>query len=153
VDGKRYSVYTFDNDIVKMARFFDKSGKEIGSSERKSKKLDLTTYYTDGFRHSQAVYNDKGAIIGPETYYYRSGKSSSENTYEDGQLEGPGFNYYSNGNKQVSTYYKAGEKHGYEKYWYSHGQLQEEGWYQNGMLQGIWLSYDEQVTAGLLPNT
>lgn len=143
-DGKRFFIFTLDNDITKAARYFDKTGKEVGSSERKSKKLDLTTYYTDGFKRSQAVYNDKGEITGTETYFYRSGKPISEDMYAGGRLEGTAFNYYPNGKKQVSTYYKAGEKHGYEQYWYPHGQLEEEGWFQDGMLQGTWLSYDEQ---------
>lgn len=142
-DGKKFFTYTFENDITKTARYFDKAGKEIGVSERKSKKLNLTSYFSDGFKRSQAVYNDKAEIVGTETYFYRSGKPSSETNYADGQMEGPGFSYHPNGNKQVSTFYVDGEKHGYEKYWYSHGQLQDEGWYQDGMMQGTWLSYDE----------
>ena len=142
-DGKKYFAYTFENDVIKVAKYFDKSGKEVGVSERKSKKLDLTTYYSDGLKRSQAVYNDKGDIIGSETYFFRSGKPSSEFSYANGQLEGPGFNYYANGNKQAGTSYKEGEKNGYEKFWFQHGQLQEEGWYQDGQLQGKWITYDE----------
>jgi uncharacterized protein len=142
-DGKRFFIYTLENDITKVARYFDKSGKEVGISERKSKKLDLTTYFSDGTKRSQAVYNDKGEITGTETYFYHSGKPSSENIYEDDQLQGPSFNYHPNGKKQVSTYYKNGERHGYEKFWYSPGQLKDEGWYQDGMTQGTWISYDE----------
>jgi uncharacterized protein len=142
-DGKRFFIYTLDNDILKAARYFDKTGKEVGRSERKSKKLDLTTYYSDGFKRSQAVSNDKGEINGIETYFYRSGKPSSENNYADGHLEGPSVSYHPNGKKHVTTSYKEGERHSYEKFWYSHGQLEEEGWYQEGMLQGTWLSYNE----------
>jgi len=149
-DGKKFFVYTLDNDITKTARYYDKTGKEIGVSERKAKKLDLTTYYSDGYKRSQAVYNDKAQIIGTETYFYRTGKPSSEANYADGALEGPGFSYYANGNKQVSTSYKEGEKHGYEKNFFSHGQVQDEGWYQDGNMEGNWLSYDELGNATII---
>lgn len=142
-DGKRFFIYTFDNDVTKLARYFDKAGNEVGRSERKAKKLDLSTYYTDGLRRSQAVYNDKGELIGTETYFYHCGKPSSESMYENGVQQGTTTHYYVNGQKQVETSYSQGEKHGYEKFWYSHGQTEQEGWYQEGSLQGTWLSYDE----------
>lgn len=143
-DGKRYSTFTFDNDLLKMAKYFDKSGKEISSSERKSKTFNLTRYSPDGFKHSDAIYNDKGDLNGLQVYYYKSGKKSNESNYKDGQREGLTIDYFPGGNKQAEVTYSSGDKHGYQKSWFIYGQLQEEGWYQEGSLQGTWLTYDEQ---------
>lgn len=142
-DGKKYFVYSLDNDIAKTAVYYDKTGKEVGRSERKSKRLDLTTYYPDGYKRSQAVYNDKGEINGEETFYFRSGKISTHSTYEDGKQTGESLSYYQNGKLHHSVSYEDGEKHGYEKYFFIHGQVEDEGWYQEGVMQGIWLSHNE----------
>lgn len=142
-DGKRYFIYTYDGDVTKLARYFDKTGKEAGVSERKAKKLDLTTYYADGFKRSSAEYNDKSEITGTETYFFRSGAKSSENNYKDGKLHGMSVAYHQNGNKQGTTEYEDGSKHGYHKLYYTHGQVEEEGWYQQDNLEGTWLNYNE----------
>ncbi len=142
-DGKLFFIYTYDGDVTKLARYFDKSGKEVGVSERKSKRLNLTTYYPDGYKRSEAEYNDKSEIIGPEVYYYRSGVKSSENSYEDGNLNGLSVTYFPNGKKQATTEYVNGEKHGYHQLFYKHGQVEEEGWYQEDKLEGDWLNYNE----------
>ncbi|MBC7948949.1 MAG: tetratricopeptide repeat protein [Chitinophagaceae bacterium] len=143
-DGKRFFIYSFDNDNIKQARYFDKTGKEIGSSERKAKSLNLTTYYSDGFKRSQVAYNSEGEQDGMEKYFYRSGATSSEIPYKDGLIEGTGLNYHPNGKMQAASTYVGGDKHGYDKFWYIHGQLQEEGWQQEGELEGRWFSYNEQ---------
>lgn len=142
-DGKLYFKYTYDGDVTKLARYFDKTGKEVGQSERKAKRLNLTTYYPDGYKRSEAEYNDKSEIIGQETSYFRSGVISAINNYSDGELNGEAIAYYPNGSKQAITQYQDGEKHGYRTLYYKHGQVEEEGWYQEGNLEGTWLNYDE----------
>jgi len=142
-DGKKFSVFNFDNNILKSARYFDKSGKEIAFSERKAKKLDLTNFSPEGFKKVHAVYNDKGAIEGLETGYYTSGKIRSEANYENGIQTGRSTFYYANGNKESELDYAEGDKHGYGKFWYMHGQIRTEGWYQEGSTQGTWIEYDE----------
>lgn len=142
-DGKRFFIFSYDNDVVKSARYYNGSGQEAGQSERKNRKLLLTTHYSDGYRRSVAEYNDKGEINGPETWYYRSGNLSGEYVYEDGQMNGPAVSYYPGGQKQYQGSYAAGEKDGYHQYWYSNGKLQEEGWYRAGKMEGTWLTYNE----------
>ena len=143
-DSKPYSIYVYEGDVTKLARYIDKKGKEVGVSERKAKKLDLTTYYADGFKRSTATYNDKSEINGPEVFYFRSGNKATENNYTDGQLHGTSVAYYQNGNIQGTTEYEEGKKHGYHKLYFTHGQVEEEGWYQEDNLEGTWLNYNEQ---------
>jgi antitoxin component YwqK of YwqJK toxin-antitoxin module/Tfp pilus assembly protein PilF len=142
-DGKKFSIYNFDNGILRSAKYFDKSGKEIGFSDRKAKKLDLTNFSPEGFKKVHAVYNDKGFIEGLETSYYTSGKIMSDVNYENGTQTGRSTYYYANGKKQSELDYAEGDKHGYGKFWYMHGQMRTEGWYQEGSTQGTWLEYDE----------
>lgn len=142
-DGKRFFIYTYDNSLTKAVRYFDKTGKQISLSERKKKTLDLVTYYSDGYKRSEASYNEDDNMEGTERYYFRSGKISQENTYVNGTLEGLSTGYHENGKKQVEIAYQDGERHGYKKYWYDHGQLEEEGWFQEGNMQGTWYTYDE----------
>lgn len=151
-DGKLHFIYTMDNDIIKSAKYFDKTGKEISRSERKSKSLDLTTYYPEGIKLSTATYDDEGLINGSQIFYYRSGKPRNEYFYEKGELEGPGKTYHPNGRIQASVFYKEGKKDGYQKFWYNHGGLQEEGWYKNGMAEGTWLNYDEMGNISIISN-
>src|SRR6185369_9529144 len=56
-DGKRYALLVFENNNLKSAKYFDKSGKEISSSERKGKTLDLTSYDMDGYKLSVSKFN------------------------------------------------------------------------------------------------
>ncbi len=145
-ESEKFCVLNFENNVLKSAKYFDKSGKEISSSERKSKKLDLTSFSPTGFKKEQAVYNDKGQIEGLQTNYYSSGKVSSELNYENGVQTGRSTYYYANGKKSSEVDYADGNKHGYEKSWYMHGELRSEGWYLEGLKQGVWLEYDELGT-------
>lgn len=142
-DGKLYFTYVYDGDVVKLARYVDKKGKEVGVSERKAKRLDLTTYFPDGFKRSAAEYNDKGEVVGPETSYFRSGVIDALNNYSYGQLNGESVSYFSNGSKQSVTSYVNSDKHGYHQLYYKHGQTEEEGWYQDDKMEGTWLNYNE----------
>jgi antitoxin component YwqK of YwqJK toxin-antitoxin module/Tfp pilus assembly protein PilF len=142
-DGKKFSIFNFDNGILRSAKYFDKWGKEISFSDRKAKKLDLTNFSPGGFKKVHAVYNDKGFIEGLETSYYTSGKIRSEVNYENGIQTGRSTFYHANGNKQSELEYADNNKHGYGKFWYLNGQISTEGWYQEGATQGTWLEYDE----------
>lgn len=142
-DGKKFSAFSFDNGVLKSAKYFDKSGKEISSSERKAKKMDLTSYSPEGFKRFHAVYNDKGLTEGVETSYFTSGKIVSEVNYDNGVQTGRSVTYFPNGNKDYEVEYADDSKHGYSISWYMHGPVQLEGWYQEGSKQGTWLEYDE----------
>ncbi|RTL60329.1 MAG: hypothetical protein EKK37_05690 [Sphingobacteriales bacterium] len=142
-DGKLFAVLTYENDILKSAKYFDKAGKEIGSSDTKNKRLELTAYRPDGSKRMQAVYNNKGAQIEDEIFFYANGSVNEKNSYADGQLNGPSVNYYLNGKKYVELNYINGEKDGYYKSYYQHDQLKSEGWYKEGKAQGKWIYYDE----------
>ena len=142
-DNKKYSVFNYDNGIVKVAKYFDKSGKEIAVSERKSRKLDLVTYSSLGFKKSQAVYSDKGVTEGLETNYFASGKISSEINFENGFQNGVSTTYYPNGKKESEIMYTNGSKNGYATYWYFNGLIQAEGWYEDDSKEGAWLEYDD----------
>ena len=142
-DGKLFAIMAFDKNIIRSAKYFDKTGKQISISELKSKKLDLISYRPDGTKRSQLLYDEKGNATGKETLFYRSGKVSETNIYENGQLNGTSIGYYLNGNKSEEIPYVNGLKDGLYKGHYSHGKLQSEGWYKENMAEGTWMNYDE----------
>jgi antitoxin component YwqK of YwqJK toxin-antitoxin module/Tfp pilus assembly protein PilF len=141
-DGKLYSTLTFDNDRLRAAKYFDKTGKQVGASESKNGKLNITAFNADGTKQSMSTYDDKGVITGDKLYYYGSGKEKAKETYKDGSLTGEAIGYYPGGQKSYSTPYEEGVKSGYYTSWYTHGGVQEEGWYGDDKLQGEWLDYD-----------
>jgi antitoxin component YwqK of YwqJK toxin-antitoxin module/Tfp pilus assembly protein PilF len=142
-DGKMYSTITFENDRIKAARYFDKTGKQTGSSEVSKGKLDLTSYLPGGAKKAFSPYNAKGYLEGVQVYYFGSGKEKESNTYANGELNGDAVTYYCNGQKNITTTYVAGKKDGYYTSHFLHGSKEEEGWYKDDQLQGEWLTYNE----------
>lgn len=142
-DGKVFCIFGFDNGVVKNAKYFDKQGRKISSSEAKGKRLDLTSFYADGTKRMQASYNEKGETTGTETYFYGSGKISSVNKYENGELRGPANSWYPNGKKNFEIIYQKGKKEGYYTEYHKHGEISIEGWYKLDQQKGTWLFYDE----------
>ena len=142
-DGKLFAIYQYDNDAALKAQFFDKAGKMLGESNRKSKTIDLTTYLPGGPKRMQASYSENGNIHGKQTFFYPSGNVNETNEYQDGREEGPSIGYYPNGLKKSETMYAAGKMDGYHRSFYNHGQVQEEGWYRDNSAQGYWLAYNE----------
>lgn len=144
-DAKPYATLHYTDGVLQKAQYFDKSGRLAGESARDGKKktIDLVQYLPDGSKRAQATFNDKGDVVGTQTFYYPSGKLSGTEAYQDGGQEGPAISYYTNGNKRTETSYAAGKMDGYHKSWYRHGHLQEEGWYKEGDAQGYWLDYNE----------
>ncbi|OQP57087.1 hypothetical protein A3860_11005 [Niastella vici] len=143
-DGKLYSTVTFDNDKPKVAKYFDKTGKQISISEVSKGKLDLTTYRADGSKKVFTPYSIKGEVNGTQVFYFGSGKEKETNTYVNSELTGPSISYFPNGQKSIASTYSAGKKDGYYISWFLHGTKQEEGWYAADELQGEWLTYNEQ---------
>ncbi len=143
-DGKLYATLSFDNDKIKGAKYFDKTGKQIGISELSKGKLDLMVYRPDGTKKVLMPYNAKGELNGKKIYYSGSGKEREVNTYVNSELNGESITYFANGQKSVVSNYVAGKKDGYYISWFMHGEKQEEGWYKEDELQGEWLTYNEQ---------
>ncbi|THU30774.1 tetratricopeptide repeat protein [Niastella caeni] len=150
-DGKLYYTFTFDEDKLKAARYFDKAGKQISLSETSKGKIDLLVYNADGTKKVATPYNAKGEIDGIQTYFYGSGKNKEVNPYVKGELNGEAASYFSNGQKKAVAQYVANKKDGYYTSWFLHGGKEEEGWYKDNMVQGEWLLYNE--TGNLIART
>jgi len=142
-DGKVYSVQNYSNGRLQKAKYFDKTGAQIGESESGGSGMELVDFLPDGSRRVQYTSDDKGNINGTETFYYPSGKVFETDIYKTGVEQGPSIAYYANGNKKVETNYVDGKMDGYHRAWYHHGQIQEEGWYKDDKTQGYWLYYNE----------
>lgn len=141
-DGKLYSTFLFENDKLKAAKYFDKAGKEISSSIRQNKRIELNNYNPDGFKTSTAVYNDKGQKDNDYLLYYSSGAVKEKSTYINGELNGMLSGYYPNGLKEYEVIYKNGKKHGLYKSYYINGKPKEEGWYSDDKLNGDWINFN-----------
>ena len=142
-DEKLYAVDQFDNDLLKKAEFFDKSGKQISESSMEQKKITVTGFLPDGSKRQVMSYSEKGNISGTETFYYPSGKVMETDVYEEGTEQGPSISYYVNGQKKSETNYVDGKIDGYHQLFYVDGKVQEEGWYKDNTMVGYWLLYNE----------
>jgi uncharacterized protein len=140
-DGKLFSTFLFEKDILKEAKYYDKQGKEIASSQRKNKSIELTVYNPHGYKASFAVYNDAGQKTGVNTYFYNSGKIKETNDFIKGQLEGKSTGYFENGKKQYEITYKENEKNGEAKYYHPDGSLKTKGWYTADAASNDWENY------------
>lgn len=143
-DGKLFSTFLFDNNKLKHARYFDKTGKEISSSSRDHRQIELTLYNAKGFKATTVTYDDQARKQGKETLFYNSGKVKETNQYKDGMLEGTTFGYYPDGTRYYEVNYSEDEKNGSAKNYYLNGKLSSQGWYINGKLNGDWTEYNEQ---------
>ncbi len=141
-DGKLYSTFLFENDKLKAARYFDKAGKEISSSIRQNKRIELNNYNAGGFKTATAVYNDKGQKENDYILYYSSGAIKEKSTYANGELNGMLSSYFPNGSKEYEVTYKDGKKHGLYKSYYINGKPKEEGWYADDLLNGDWINFN-----------
>ncbi len=148
-DGKLYSTFQFENDVLKVAKYYTKEGKEISTSTRQNKNIELSTYNADGFKTSFTVYSDAGKHQDKSIFYYPSGKTKETNDYKDGVLQGFSIGYFENGKKQYQITYSNDEKNGPAEYFYPNGQLKSKGWYSEDEPSGDWVTYNEKgkVTA------
>lgn len=151
-DGKRFSSLLFDNNLIKSAKYFDKSGKQINISEAKGKKIDLVIYRPDGTKRSEVKYDEKGEKTGTEINYYYSGKVSQKSQYANNNLDGNSIAYFINGQPSSNMAYANGMKDGYFTSYYPHGGIESEGWYKNNLAQGKWLNYDEKENLTAINN-
>jgi len=143
-DGKLYSTFLFEKDVLKEAKYFDKTGNEISFSIRKNKSLDLDGFSPQGFKSWHAVYNNENQKTGKHSFFYNSGKIKETNDYTNGLLEGYSIGYYENGAKQYEIAYKADEKNGPAIYYYPSGNVKSKGWYTADVLSGDWENYNEK---------
>jgi antitoxin component YwqK of YwqJK toxin-antitoxin module/Tfp pilus assembly protein PilF len=142
-DGKLYAIYTYGNDVLQKAQFFDKKGAPIGQSDREHKSIALIEYLADGSKRMQGTFNEKNNITGTETFFYPSGKVFETDEYVDGQEQGPSIAFYPDGTKKNESQYANGKLNGYHQLWYSNGQLREGGWYTDNDACGYWLYYND----------
>ena len=151
-EGILYCTMMFDDGVIKWAKQFDKTGKQIDIMELKQKKLDITFYTQDGFIRLLKPYNDKGVVHGTEIAYYPSGAKKESNEYRDGVAEGLSINWHTNGQKNAEINMQDGEKHGYFTLHHYNGFKLQEGWYQQNLAQGIWKFYNNQGDLSSIAN-
>ncbi len=142
-DGKLSSKYVYDNGSIKSAKYFDKSGREISTSESINNSLDLVTYTPDGFKKMFQHLDKNGNIDGADTLFYPSGTFNQINQFKNGEANGLAIAYHMNGNKKSEVNMTDGKEDGYYKSYYFNGQTESEGWFVNGTAQGQWYYYDE----------
>lgn len=129
------------------------------------------SYNEQGKLISELSYNDAGRLDGKSSWYYPDGTLQLEVWYKDGKMHGPQHRYYETGTIEevtiyhnnlkdsISTQYSLNSEkltefcyvndtlHGTYHRWYEGGSLAIEGSYTKGMMDGIWLFYDQ---AGLV---
>jgi antitoxin component YwqK of YwqJK toxin-antitoxin module/Tfp pilus assembly protein PilF len=145
-DGKLSSVFSYEGGHFQKVQYFDKKGNVISTSQRKSGPIDVTQYNPDGWKKSQATYNEKENIVGTQTFYYPSGRALETEDYVDGDMEGYLISYFPNGAKRYENHYTGGKMDGYHCMYFQHGQKKEEGWHSNENSVGTWLTYNEVGT-------
>jgi antitoxin component YwqK of YwqJK toxin-antitoxin module/Tfp pilus assembly protein PilF len=143
-DGKVFSTFVYDNGVVKSAKYFDKTGAVLSSSELKNKVLNVVSYSINGHRKAHFTYDQKGNLDGPDTIFFASGKINQINVYKNGEMNGPSVSYYLNGNKKNEVNMTNGKSNGYYQSYYTNGKTEYEGWKQDGDSQGEWHYYDEK---------
>ncbi len=129
------------------------------------------SYNEQGKLLSELSYNDAGQLDGKSSWYYPDGTLQLEAWYKDGKMHGPQRRYFETGTVEEITFYHENLKdsistqyslnsekltesyyvkdtlHGTYHRWYEGGSLAIEGSYTKGMMDGIWLFYDQ---AGLV---
>ncbi|MGV3657307.1 MAG: tetratricopeptide repeat protein, partial [Chitinophagaceae bacterium] len=143
-DGKLYSIFDFDKDVIKQVRYFDKSGKEISRSLSQRGQIQVTNYNPGGFKTSAITYNDAAEKINSDTYYYTSGKTKETNQYQKGKLHGISVGYHPNGKKSFEINYANDEKNGLITYYHMDGTLKSYGWYDADVLNDDWVNFNEK---------
>lgn len=141
-EGKLYATYVFDNDKIKSATFFDKSGKELSTSNRQGKSILLTMFTADGFKTAAFTLNDQGEKQNNNTLYYNSGKVRETSNYKDGKIEGLLTGYFENGKKSYEAIYSNDKKNGILKNYYADGSIKSETWYKDDELNGNSIVYN-----------
>ena len=140
-DGKMYSTIMYDNDKIKWAKYFDKSGKQISASEADSKGLRLEAFSASGRKVVETNYNDRGIMHGGRTYYFSSGNIKEIYQYKEGEIEGTNVEYYADKSKRSELEFHNGKKDGYFTSFYRSGEKKSEGWYVADEAQGTWMFY------------
>ena len=143
-DGILFSTFSYDNDVLKEAKYFDKKGNIISTSTRKNKELELTVYAPEGYKISHTWYNDKSEKLRTQTYYYSSGKVKETNPYNKGMLDGVVTGFYPNGTKKYEIYYKEDKRNGASRFYYLNGKISSEAWYLDGEVNGNLIEYNEK---------
>lgn len=143
-DGKRFSTFLFDKNILKAARYFDKSGNEISRSERQKGAINLTIFNPEGIKVSNMIYNDAGEKTGSDTYFHTSGKIRETNNYKSGKLHSLSTGYYASGTKEYEIAYADDEKNGLYTSYHLNGKIKAQGWYTAGKLTDTWINYNEK---------
>ncbi|HEY4966421.1 MAG TPA: hypothetical protein VII28_08480, partial [Puia sp.] len=142
-DQKQYAKFLFSDGILVSAAYFDKTGKQISSSERNNNGLDLNIFLSDGSKSTHRIFNAKGEKTGIETSFYPSGKTRTIIEYKDDEKDGLSTDFYRNGNKQSEVRMENGKQNGKLISYYLNGKIESEGWYVQGQEQGLWKYYDE----------
>jgi antitoxin component YwqK of YwqJK toxin-antitoxin module/Tfp pilus assembly protein PilF len=143
-DGKTLAKYVYDNGVIKSAKYLDKAGLQISSSEMKNNLINIVSYANDGFKRARFSSDRKGNLDGPDTLFYPSGKINQTTEYKNGELNGPVVSYYLNGKKKSEINMNNGKENGYYMGFYVNGQTEIEGWIKDGKDQGEWDYYDEK---------
>ncbi len=142
-DQKPYAKFKFSNNKLVSAIYFDKTGKQIGSSEIKNNRIEFDIFLADGTKTTHRLLNENGEIDGTETSYYPSGKISEIAEYLDGEKNGLSTEYYQNGKKKSEQNMKNGKENGKFIKYFPNGQIEIEGWFEDGNEAGYWNYYNE----------
>lgn len=145
-EGRLFSIFEFEKDVLIRAVYFDKAGKEIASSARRNKKIDLTIYTAEGFPYTKVTYNDASEKMGAETYYHTNRKVREVNNYTGHRLNGTSKGFYASGTREFEIGYADDEKEGLVVLYHPNGKVKTQGWYSEGMMTDTWTTYNEKGT-------
>jgi antitoxin component YwqK of YwqJK toxin-antitoxin module/Tfp pilus assembly protein PilF len=139
---KLYARFQFSNSVLQSVLYFDNAGKQLSSSERINKRLDLKIFLPDGTLNTERTIDDKGQVEGKETVFFSNGKVKSVTEHNEGAKNGQSIEYYLNGRKKAESTMKNGKPEGYTVSYYPNGNIQVEGWLSDGQPIGYWNYYD-----------
>jgi len=142
-DGIKYSESVYENGRLRELSFFDKTGKTVNSFTTRKGAGNLVFYNAFGTKDNEAYFNKEGYRDGKSTYYFPSGKISTEANYKEGSLEGERIIYFANGQVSEKMNFTGNEEHGMLKSFHINGKPKLSGYFNGGSRHGEHISYDQ----------
>jgi uncharacterized protein len=139
-NGNLYSVYIYNQDKLREATNYNKSGQTIYHKKLDDKDPKIIGYYADGTVNYEGSIN-KGNIDGQWKYFYNSGQLSYIKNLKDQAANGPYISYYPQGAINEKYNFVNGEVDGYYIKYFENGKINIEGWYNNGVQDNTWNYY------------
>ncbi|QEC68406.1 tetratricopeptide repeat protein [Panacibacter ginsenosidivorans] len=142
-DGIKYSESIYENGKLRELTFFDKKGQTVNSFTTRKGAGNLAFYDAFGTKDNEASFNKEGYRDGKSTYYFPSGKISTEANYKEGSLDGERTIYFANGQISEKMNFTDNEENGMLRSFHINGNLKFTGYFKSGRREGEHISYNQ----------